>query len=271
VTDTAARTAHVYDLASDGYDHPALSFWERFGARTVERAAPRAGARLLDACCGTGASALPAAARVGPDGSVLGIDLSDRMLDLARAKARARGLGNVTFRRGDILSAGLPEKSFDAVICVFGVFFIEDMAAAVRALHRLVAPGGTLSLTSWGSGAFEPVDSLFWEAVRPERPELCHAFAPWERLGNDPAMRRLMADAGLPGARVEMERAEHPLREPEDGWRIVMGTGYRGTVDQLEGPARARVRETLLRGLRDLGAASIRVDVVYAQARADAA
>jgi ubiquinone/menaquinone biosynthesis C-methylase UbiE len=87
--DAKSKAAMTYDAAADSYDDPANTFWERFGRRTVERIGLRAGARVLDVCCGSGASALPAAAIVGPKGSVLGIDLSDGLLALARKKAIA--------------------------------------------------------------------------------------------------------------------------------------------------------------------------------------
>src|SRR5262245_51289668 len=150
-----AQAAAAYDAAADRYDDPANSFWERFGRRTVERLGLRAGERVLDVCCGSGASALPAAEAVGPGGPVLGIDLSLRLLALARAKARARGLAHVELRAGDLLALDLPEAPFDAVVCVFGVFFVPDMAAAVRSLWQAVRPGGRLAVTTWGPRFFE--------------------------------------------------------------------------------------------------------------------
>jgi ubiquinone/menaquinone biosynthesis C-methylase UbiE len=62
----------------------------------VELAAIEPGGAVLDVCCGTGASAMPAAERVSPTGRVVGIDLADRLLDLARAKADERGEQGLT-------------------------------------------------------------------------------------------------------------------------------------------------------------------------------
>src|SRR5215469_8024572 len=87
------------------------------------------GAAVLDLCCGAGASAIPAAHAVGPSGRVLGIDVAAPMLELARARAAQEGLAHIEFRQGDATRTGLPDGSFDAVICVFGVFFVPDMTA----------------------------------------------------------------------------------------------------------------------------------------------
>jgi len=81
--DAKARAAATYDAAADSYDDPANSFWNRFGRRTVERLRLPPGARVLDACCGAGASAIPAAEAVGSRGAVLGIDLAQNLLALA--------------------------------------------------------------------------------------------------------------------------------------------------------------------------------------------
>ena len=122
--DVKARVAAAYNAAADCYDEPANFFWERFGRATIERLRPSTGSRVLDVCCGSGGSALPAAEMVGPYGSVLGIDLAARLLELARAKAAAAGLRNTQFRVGDILDLQLPESQFDAAVCVFGIFFV---------------------------------------------------------------------------------------------------------------------------------------------------
>jgi ubiquinone/menaquinone biosynthesis C-methylase UbiE len=268
-SDPKERTAWIYNTAAARYDDPALSFWERFGRRTVERLQLPRGACVLDACCGTGASALHAARQVGPAGHVTGVDLAGEMLALARAKAAAQGLSHARFQVADIESPGLPSEGFDAVVCVFGIFFVPDMHAAVRSLWRLVRPGGKLALTTWGRGVFEPADSAFWKAVEREREDLSRAFAPWDRV-NTPQLLRALIEEGTSGERgieVEMEAGSHPLDSSEAWWRIVMGSGYRGTVEQLDEPARTRVKETVARQLEQDGVTAVTADVVYAVAR----
>src|SRR6185436_14923322 len=115
--DAKARAAATYNAAADFYDDFANSFWDRFGRRTIERLSPQPGARILDACCGSGSSAIPAAEEVGPNGYVLGIDLAEKLLELARVKAANLGLRNIEFRVGDLLDLRLPKAEFDAVVC----------------------------------------------------------------------------------------------------------------------------------------------------------
>jgi ubiquinone/menaquinone biosynthesis C-methylase UbiE len=100
--DAKARAASVYNTCADHFDAPALGFWDRIGRRTVERLGLEPGAAVLDVCCGTGASALPAAEAVGPTGRVLGVDLAENLIRLARDKAAKRGLAHMEFRAGDL-------------------------------------------------------------------------------------------------------------------------------------------------------------------------
>ena len=67
-----ARVVATYNAAADRYEDPVNSYWDRFGGRTVERLNLPPGRRVLDVCCGAGASALVAAERVGPTGLVQG-------------------------------------------------------------------------------------------------------------------------------------------------------------------------------------------------------
>jgi ubiquinone/menaquinone biosynthesis C-methylase UbiE len=171
------RASFTYNAAADLYDAPALGFWDYFGNRTVERLQLREGDRVLDVACGSGASAIPAARVVG-SGSVLGVDLAERLLELARAKAARLGLRNIRFECGDMMALNQPNESFDAMICVFGIFFVPDMVAAVREIWRLVKPGGRLAISTWNAGLFEPANSVFWGAIEKVRPDLHKAFNP---------------------------------------------------------------------------------------------
>jgi ubiquinone/menaquinone biosynthesis C-methylase UbiE len=264
--DVRARAAASYNAAADNYDDQANSFWEQFGRATIERLGLSPGSRVLDVCCGSGASALPAAATVGSEGSVLGIDLAEKMLGLARAKAVQRGLDNTDFRLGDILDLHLPAAHFDAVVCVFGIFFVPDMPAAVRALWGLVRAGGKLAITTWGPRFFEPATTAFWNAVREVRPDLHKGFNPWDRISDPAAVRALLNEAGARDAEVIAVAGVHPIPSPEAWWSAVLGSGYRGTLEQMDADDREHVRAANLNYIRTSAIRSVEANVVYAMA-----
>jgi len=270
--DVKTRVASAYNLAADSYDHSGNAFWDRFGRRTVERLHIAPGSRVLDLCCGTGASALPAAIASGPTGRVIAVDLADELLGLGRQKAVALGLRNIEFRLADVLALDpmLDAQSFDHVVWVFGIFFIPDMTAALQKMWSLVRPHGTLAVTVWGSGVFEPVNSSFWEAVRQIRPELFKSFNPWDRLGEPSLLRQLFADAGLPEPEIDFERATNPLEHESDVIALLMGTGYRGVIEQLTAEQRDQVQRCVLDSIRATHAKAVRVDVIYSTCRRQA-
>lgn len=269
MTDPRPQTlaATTYNAAADRFDDEALSFWERFGRETIEHLELRPGARVLDLCCGTGASAIPAAERVGPSGEVIGLDLAERLLDLARAKAARQGVANARFAVGDLEALDPQLGLFDAVVCVFGIFFVPDMPRAVAGLWRHVMPGGCLAITTWGADTFEPANSAFWEAVRQEAPELHKAFNPWDRIATPEGLSAIFEAAEMPDVVITSETGSHPLRSVEDWWTIVMGSGFRGTVEKLAPPARERVRTNTLAALEAAHVKDVTTSALYAVAR----
>lgn len=265
--DAKRKAAATYNAAADFYDHRANTFWARYGRRTIERLRLDPGTRVLDVCCGSGASAIPAAETVLPGGSVVGVDLAENLLELARAKAKERGLENIQFQSGDITQLPFEEESFDVVVCVFGIFFVPDMESALRELKRLLRTGGRLAITTWGPRFFEPATTAFWDSVRNVRPDLYKGFNPWDRISDVDALRSLLAAVDLTDSEVVAETGSQPISSPEDWWPMVMGSGYRGTVDQLSPTDRERVRTENFEFILRAELRSVESNVVYAIGR----
>ncbi len=115
----------------------------------MDAAALAPGARVIDVGCGCGQSALEIAERVGPTGSVLGVDLSTPMLEQARARARAAGLAHIRFDEADAQTHAFGTGAYDVVYSRFGVMFFADPDAAFGNLRRALRPGGRLAFVCW--------------------------------------------------------------------------------------------------------------------------
>lgn len=258
--------AATHNAAADHFDAGPLAFRDRYGRRTVERLHLAPGARVLDVGCGSGASAIPAAQSVGAGGRVIGVDLAEKLLALAQAKAAALKLNNVVFRQADMEALGAPSDAFDAVISVFSIFFAPDMVTQARELWRMVRPGGKLAITIWGPRMFEPGSAAWWAAVKSFRPDLVPASKPWERITTPYALEKLLADSGIGDADVVAESGQQPLQSVDDWWTVVLGSGYRGTVEQMDKELAAQVREANLKALHYIGVKAIETNVIYAVA-----
>ncbi len=135
----------------------AAELYERYVARyilgpwapsLVDLAGVRAGERVLDLACGTGAVARVAAERVGASGRVTGLDLNAGMLAVARSLPAPPGAAVAWIERS-ALDTGLPDRSFDVALCQQGLQFFPDKIAAMRETHRVLVPGGRVALSVW--------------------------------------------------------------------------------------------------------------------------
>lgn len=201
-----------WDLAAASYEPLWHAQLESAQAEMIARAGLARGDRVLDVACGTGLAAFAAAAAVGPQGHVKGIDLSGEMVDVARNRALVDGVKNVSFVRMDAECLELPDASFDAALCALGLMYIPDPARAVREMRRVVRPGGRIALAVWGQRAHCGWASVFSIVDDEVTSEVCPLFF---RLGEGDALARLCADEGL--AAVESYRIRATLAYHDAG------------------------------------------------------
>jgi SAM-dependent methyltransferase len=139
--------AGLYD-ATDALDLPAEALAASLGCgNPVAVAELRAGERVLDLGSGGGIDVLLSARRVGSDGFAYGVDMTDEMLDLARANAERAGLPNVEFRKGTIEDLPLGDAAVDVVISNCVVNLSPDKQAVLDEVFRVLAPGGRLGIS----------------------------------------------------------------------------------------------------------------------------
>jgi len=167
-----ALQRHEWGVSAAGWkQHWAL--WERatqpVNARLIELAHVDAGHRVLDLATGLGEPAVTAARRVGHTGWVVATDVSPQMLALARESASMLGLHNIEFRDMDAEAPDLPEHTFQAILCRWGLMFLPDLPTALRKLRRLLVPGGRFAATVWGPPERAPALSLPMGIIRQAR------------------------------------------------------------------------------------------------------
>jgi len=141
-----------------------------FAARLVEEAFPREGGRVLDVGCGSGATTLAMARRLGPTGLCFGVDISGPLVAAAKARAAAEGVASAAFVQADAQTYAFAPASFDAVISRFGVMFFDDPEAAFANIRRTARRGAKLTFVAWRSPAENPFMTAATRAAAPFLP-----------------------------------------------------------------------------------------------------
>ena len=176
------------------------------GARRLIAAIPDGDhAEVLDVGCGTGFASLAFAERFRPR-HIVGVDASEGMLEVFRAKTAGLAGVDVELRQADVTAMGVPDGSFDAVISGMAFHWFPDKPAAMRAMAAALRPGGVLALLMSGRGS----DFEFREVLRGIRPPVpAHYDATFDLVQRDvPEIEALLAEAGLEQVDVWMERRE---------------------------------------------------------------
>jgi SAM-dependent methyltransferase len=126
----------------------------------VEYSQPVAGMAVLDLASGTGEPAISLAGRVGPEGSVVAVDQSSELLEVAAERARQRKLANLVTRQTDAHKLPFPDHNFDLATCRFGVMFFADAIGALAELRRVLKPGARACFAAWG-----PIEQPYWQTT----------------------------------------------------------------------------------------------------------
>lgn len=116
---------------------------------------------VLDVGCGTGISTFQLMQRVQGKGKFYGIDISQNMLDLARARAAELGYSNVEFNKGDAEQLEFPESSFDLVISNQAFFFFPDKQKALNEMFRVLKPIGQTALLFFGEPSLKEIKEIY--------------------------------------------------------------------------------------------------------------
>jgi ubiquinone/menaquinone biosynthesis C-methylase UbiE len=138
----------LFNKIFESYDK--LKFQKEPCERLISHARIGSGETVLDVACGTGWATLEAARAVGPAGRVIGIDIADKALEIARGKALKAGFPNVSFEEQDGHYPKFEDGAFDVVTCASALFGFQDIPGALREWRRVLRPGGKVASCTFG-------------------------------------------------------------------------------------------------------------------------
>ncbi|SFB06737.1 ubiE/COQ5 methyltransferase family protein [Amycolatopsis marina] len=255
----AKELGDVFTAARTEFARIAPLVWNPLSEAMVEEAGPKQGDRVLDVCCGAGASAIAAGARVGVEGRVDAVDLAEGLLEEGREAAARQGVGNVRFVRADVTEWEAPDAGYDVVQSAFGVFFLPEMDEQCTRLFGMLRAGGRFAVAVWRKGAIEDFARSYYEVIgrfRPEQAGRTGPPGPIEQINTEAGLEDWLRDIGADEMRVtEVERR---LRlDPGVAWDVVLGSGFRGALSGLRADEIEAVRAEFLGVLRQRGIESV--------------
>ena len=221
-----------------------------FNHRLVADARLRPGMRVLDLGSGTGYPALLGAQTVGPSGSVIGLDLAEQMLAVARRKSTALGLANVTFRTGDVTTLPFEANSFDAVTSRFCLMFLPEIPKAAAEIARVLSPGGWVAAAVWSAPDKNPSIRLSMESIKqvvelpPPDPTAPGIF----RLAKPGDLAGMLQQAGLIDVMDQEFLAEWSYASPEEYYRSLMeiAAPIQNLMAKLSADQQQRVKQLII-------------------------
>ena len=174
-----------------------------FGAAAIAAAAPKEAERVIDIGCGAGATSIALARRIGPAGHVLGVDISERLIQRARATAPT-GLP-LEFQLADAATADLGVGSFDLLFSRLGVMFFDDPVSAFSRLRTALRRGGRLAFVCWRKASENDWVRLPMRAIAdivpPPPPPDPEAPGPFS-FGDPARVERILRHAGFTAIRL---------------------------------------------------------------------
>jgi SAM-dependent methyltransferase len=183
-----------------------------FGEAAMAVAAPQPGERVIDIGCGCGDTSIQLAQSVGAAGTVLGIDVSQPMLEVARSRAASTNWTHLSFRNGDASEAALPTDA-DLLFSRFGVMFFDQPAKAFRHLRKSLRTGGRCVFACWRAPRDNPWAMAPLSAARTAMgitppPRDPHAPGPFA-FADEEWLHAILSQAGF--AAVRVHRVDAPL------------------------------------------------------------
>jgi len=226
------------------------------GLEAIERARVQTGEAVLDIGCGCGATSLELAERVGPTGSVTGLDISEPMLTRARERAAEGELEQLIFVNDDAQTAAFEAGHHDLIFSRFGVMFFQDPTAAFANLRSALRPGGRVAFACWQEVGRNPwmLVPLMAAAKHVSLPAPLAAGGPGPFAFADPEhVRTILADAGFADIEIVNHEAELTLAGGDDLEQVVdfvlqmgpAGQAFRELGASAQAAARADVQQAL--------------------------
>jgi ubiquinone/menaquinone biosynthesis C-methylase UbiE len=241
IAQSKKRIGGMFGRAAVTYDQVGPQFFSHFGRRIIEIAKIPAGSKVLDVATGRGALLFPAAEVVGQDGQVIGVDLSETMIqETSQELARRNTLSNIQLQQMDAEHLQFADSSFDYVLCGFAVFFFPELTRAMSEFYRVLKPNGQICVSTWDKSMDEEL-RWFDEIVKTHLPPEGEADPPEEPnamlqpvFDTAEGLQSILETAGFENVQIFSEAKDFVYATNEEYWSTLWAHGTRGILERIE-------------------------------------
>ncbi len=267
-----ANERRAWDLCAEKYDGYLTRAFIPFSQRLLDLAQLQAGYRVLDVASGSGLATFMAAQVVRPEGSVIGVDLSETMVTLARTRAAGEGVDNVEFMHMDAEELEFPADSFDAVLCALGLMLFPQPNRALSEMRRVLRTGGMAALSVFGRGSKVALRALI-EPFIPHMPPLPQRGPSIFGFGRTEVLEEAARAAGFSDVTTHQEAHVLAVDQEKGIWEMLLSLGRLAQIhSRLPAETQAELREQVFQIARDQhsnpqGALELPFEITYAVLR----
>ncbi|MFW9829692.1 MAG: class I SAM-dependent methyltransferase [Candidatus Thorarchaeota archaeon] len=243
------QIAGIFNRAAPTYDQVGFRFFQYFGEQLVDLIdIPKKG-NVLDVASGRGAILFPAQKKVGSQGSVIGIDLSEDMVRLTTQEINKRGFLNIKMTQMDAEKLKFPDSMFDVVFCGLSIFFFPQYQKAINESYRVLKPNGKIGVSTFCKSTY---DSTIWiyDLIRKYLPVNMEKEKQEEEI-EEPGfetvegMHRILSKAGYKDIYNKINERKFVCKTAEEFWEGLWSTARREELERISPENLVKFKEEL--------------------------
>ena len=213
----------TFDRIASDFGEKECTYFDYFGQRLVEFSHLSPTDHVLDVATGKGAVLIPANQKLGPQGKIIGIDLSQQMLLETRKKCP-----DIDLLVMDAEHLQFPNQSFDVVLCGFALYFFSSAQTALSEFKRVLKPGGRVAVSSFGTSS-----SLTEWTLRRSRELGAEKSIKIDPLNHKEDLRKLLIESGFQKVEIIDESKTFSFKNVQSWWDSLWTHGVRAQLEQL--------------------------------------
>ncbi len=241
----------VFTRMASIYDQVGFRYFSHFGKRLVELTGISEKAKVLDIATGRGASLFPAIKKVGSEGSVVGIDISEGMVQKTENEIKNQGISNAKVVQMDAENLTFENNSFDFALCGLSIFFFPQYNIALKEAFRVLKLGGKIGISTFAKKLHDELEwlwPLLQKYVSPKKEEKQSGQKISSReFDTTKGTQSKLIKAGFRDIYHEIEEKRFVCQNAEELWKYLWSIYSRATLEKISPSGLGELTEEIKR------------------------